>query len=77
MSGRAAAPTLRDLEVPPAGWLIELGTSTDLERATWEMDHVVRVDLGAEDPDRPRELLELAEALADRCERELTPPSPR
>ena len=68
---------LRDLEVPLVGWLLEPGASTDLERATMEMDRITRLDLQAEDPDRPRELLELPEALADRCERELTPPSRR
>jgi hypothetical protein len=62
---------LRDLEVPPVGWFLELGASTDLERATMELDGIVRVDLEAEDIDRPRELLAFLEALADRCEREL------
>jgi hypothetical protein len=80
---------LRDLEVPPLGWLLEPGSSTDLERVTMEMDGVVRVDLDTEAPDRPPELLHLLDALARRCERELgrrdlggsgaaaTPPSPR
>jgi hypothetical protein len=78
---------LRDLEVPPVGWFIELGTSTDLERVAMEMDGIVRVDLDADEPDRPPELLAFLRALADRCERELggaarappqgaTPPSP-
>lgn len=62
---------LRDLEVPPVGWFLELGASTDLERATMELDGIVRVDLEAGDPERPRELLAFLEALADRCEREL------
>ncbi len=70
---------LRDLEVPPVGWFLELGASTDLERATMELDGIVRVDLEAEDADRPRELLAFLDALAGRCERELggrsaTPP---
>ncbi len=82
---------LRDLEVPPAGWLLELGASTDLERATVEMDRIARIDLEASDPDHPPELLAFLGALAERCERELdgeapalrdgslpvTPPSPR
>jgi hypothetical protein len=78
---------LRDLRVPPVGWFVELGTSSDLERATMEMDRIVRIDLESGDPDRPRELLALLDALAVRCERELgarpspavpgvTPPSP-
>jgi hypothetical protein len=67
---------LRDLEVPPVGWFLELGTSTDLERATVEMDRIARVDLHARDPDHPPELLEFLGALADRCERELGPSPP-
>ncbi len=70
---------LRDLEVPPVGWFLELGASTDLERATMELDGIVRVDLEAEDAERPRELLAFLQRLVDRCERELgdrpgTPP---
>ncbi|HET8539709.1 MAG TPA: SIR2 family protein [Anaeromyxobacter sp.] len=61
---------LRDLEVPPVGWFLELGASSDLERATTELDGIVRVDLEAEDTDRPRELLAFLGALADRRERE-------
>jgi hypothetical protein len=80
---------LRDLEVPPVGWLLEPGSSSDLERVTMEMDGIVRVDLDTDEPDRPPELLHLLEALARRCERELgprgaggdraasSPPSPR
>jgi hypothetical protein len=64
---------LRDLEVPPVGWFLELGASSDLERATMELDGIVRVDLEAEDADRPRELLDFLRALADQCERELGP----
>ncbi len=64
---------LRELEVPPVGWLLEPGSSTDLERVTMEMDGVVRVDLATEAPERPPELLRLLEALAARCERELGP----
>jgi hypothetical protein len=62
---------LRDLEVAPVGWFLQLGTSTDLERATMELDRIVRVDLEASDPDRPNELLDFLGALAERCEREL------
>ena len=62
---------LRDLEVQPAAWFLELGASTDLELATFELDQVVRVDLGASDPDRPPELLAFLSGLADRCERAL------
>ncbi len=67
---------LRDLRVPPVGWFLELGTSTDLERATVAMDRIGRVDLNADDPVHPRELLAFLEELASRCERELgaTPP---
>jgi hypothetical protein len=80
---------LRELEVPPVGWLLEPGSSTDLERVAMERDGVVRVDLDTGAPDRPPELLRLLDALADRCERALaprharadgaaaTPPSPR
>jgi hypothetical protein len=66
---------LRDLEVPPVGWLLEPGSSTDLERVTMEMDGIVRVDLDAREPGRPQELLRLLHALADRCERDLRPPA--
>lgn len=62
---------LRDLEVQPAAWFLELGASTDLELATFELDRVVRVDLEASDPDRPPELLDFVTRLAERCEREL------
>ncbi|WP_242340575.1 MULTISPECIES: SIR2 family protein [unclassified Anaeromyxobacter] len=62
---------LRDLRVPPVGWFLELGTSTDLERATVAMDRIGRVDLNAADPLHPRELLAFLEELASRCEREL------
>ena len=62
---------LRDLEVPPKGWFLELGRSTDLERATMELERIERVDLDTEDPDRPPELLAFLGALADRCEAEL------
>jgi hypothetical protein len=62
---------LRDLEVPPAGWLLELGASTDLERATVEMDRIGRIDLEASDPDHPPELLSFLRSLAERCEHEL------
>jgi hypothetical protein len=75
---------LRDLEVPPVGWFVELGASTDLERATVEMDRILRIDLDVDDPDHPPELLDFLGALAARCESELgglpppspTPPSP-
>ncbi len=62
---------LRDLEVAPLGWFVELGTSTDLDRATMELDRIVRVDLETDDPDHPPELLDFLGALAERCEREL------
>jgi hypothetical protein len=62
---------LRDLEVPPVGWFLELGASTDLEHATMELDRIVRVDLETEDPDHPPELLDFLGELAERCEREL------
>jgi hypothetical protein len=59
---------LRDLEVAPVGWFLELGASTDLERATMELDGIVRVDLETEDPDHPPELLDFLGALVERCE---------
>jgi hypothetical protein len=62
---------LRDLRVAPVGWFLELGTSTDLDRATVDMDRIARVDLNASDPDHPPELLDFVRSLADRCEREL------
>jgi hypothetical protein len=64
---------LRDLKVPPVGWFVELGTSTDLERATVEMDRILRVDLHASDPDHPPELLAFLGDLVLRCERDLGP----
>ncbi len=62
---------LRDLEVAPLGWFLELGTSTDLERATMELDRIERIDLETDDPDHPPELLDFLGALVERCEREL------
>jgi hypothetical protein len=62
---------LRDLEVLPVAYFLELGASTDLELATFELDRIVRVDLEASDPDHPPELLEFLEALVTRCEAEL------
>jgi hypothetical protein len=64
---------LRDLRVPPVGWFLELGASTDLERATVAMDRIERVDLNASDPVHPPELLAFLEDLAARCEAELGP----
>ncbi len=64
---------LRDLEVAPRAWFLELGASTDLELASFELDRVVRVDLEASDPVHPPELLDFLSALAERCERELPP----
>jgi hypothetical protein len=60
---------LRDLDVLPEGWFLELGATSDLDRACFEMDRLARVDLRAQDPDRPRELLEFLGALVERCER--------
>jgi SIR2-like domain len=62
---------LRDLEVAPVGWFLQLGAATDLERATMELDRIVRVDLETRDPDHPPELLDFLRALVERCEREL------
>jgi hypothetical protein len=64
---------LRDLKVPPVGWFFELGASTDLERATAEMDRIERIDLHATDGDHPPELLAFLGDLVERCERELGP----
>jgi hypothetical protein len=62
---------LRDLRVPPVGWFLELGRSTDLDRATAEMDRIERIDLECEGRDRPPELLAFLEELTHRCERVL------
>jgi hypothetical protein len=67
---------LHDLRVPPMGWFLELGASTDLERATVAMDRIGRVDLDASDPVHPPQLLEFLEQLAGRCEAELGPRPP-
>lgn len=64
---------LRDLEVLPVAWFLGLGTSTDLELATFELDRIARVDLRASDPVHPPELLAFLGALADRCEAALAP----
>jgi glycine oxidase len=64
---------LRDLRVLPVAWFLEIGASSDLELAAFEMDRIVRVDLEADDAERPRELLDFLAALAARCERELGP----
>jgi hypothetical protein len=65
---RFAAPH-SDAAVP----VLELGVSTDLERATVEMDRILRVDLHASNTEHPPELLELLGVLVARCERELGP----
>lgn len=62
---------LRDLEVAPVGWFVELGTSSDLDRATMELERIVRVDLESDEPQHPPELLDLLGSLAERCERAL------
>jgi hypothetical protein len=67
---------LRDLQVLPVAWFLELGASTDLELAMFEIDRIVRVDLEASDPDHPPELLAFLRRLAERCERELRPRPP-
>ncbi len=64
---------MSDLEVAPTAWFLELGASTDLELASFELERVVRVDLEASDPAHPPELLDFLSALAERCERELPP----
>jgi hypothetical protein len=67
---------LRDLRVLPVAWFLEIGASSDLEVATFEMDRIVRVDLEATDQDRPPELLDFLGALLARCEAaRITPPS--
>jgi hypothetical protein len=50
---------------------VELGTSTDLERASMELERIARIDLEADDPRHPPELLDFLGALAERCERAL------
>jgi hypothetical protein len=72
---------LRDLEVAPVGWFVELGTSTDLDRATMALERIVRVDLETDDPRHPPELLDFLGSLAERCEsalgrRVVVPPPP-
>jgi hypothetical protein len=62
---------LRDLEVAPRAWYVGLGASSDLERATMELDGIQRVDLETADPDHPPELLAFLGGLVERCEREL------
>jgi hypothetical protein len=62
---------LRDLEVAPVGWFVELGTSTDLDRATMQLERILRVDLETDDPRHPPELLDFLGSLAERCERAL------
>jgi hypothetical protein len=59
---------LHDLRVLPVSYFLEIGASTDLEVATFELDRMVRVDLEATDLDRPAELLAFLEALLARCE---------
>ncbi len=69
---------LRDLEVLPVAYFLELGTSTDLDVAYFLKDRVYRIDLHAEDRDSPTELLDFLEALLERCgSAPVTPPSPR
>jgi hypothetical protein len=72
---------LRDLDVMPVAYFLELGASTDLDVAYFLKDRVYRVDLHARDLDTPRELLDFLEALLARCEGPPrpapTPPSPR
>lgn len=58
---------LGDLGVRPVGWFLEIGASSDLELATFELDRIARVDLEAEDRARPAELLEFLEALLARA----------
>jgi hypothetical protein len=62
---------LRDLEVPPTAWTVALGASSDLERATMDLDGIHRLDLETDDPDHPPELLAFLGDLVERCEREL------
>ena len=62
---------LRDLEVAPLGWFVELGTSTDLDRAAMEAERMLRIDLESDDPRHPPELLDFLGSLVERCEREL------
>ncbi|HET9595374.1 MAG TPA: SIR2 family protein [Anaeromyxobacteraceae bacterium] len=63
---------LRDLDVLPVAYFLELGASSDLDVAYFLKDRVYRVDLNASDRDRPKELLDFLEALLQRC----VPPSP-
>jgi hypothetical protein len=78
---------LRDLDVLPVAYFLELGASTDLDVAYFLKDRVYRIDLHARDLESPRELLEFLEALLALCEERprlvqapaapITPPSRR
>ena len=58
---------LRDLNVLPVAYFLELGTSTDLDVAYFLKHRVYRIDLHAEDRESPQELLDFLEALLSRC----------
>ncbi len=62
---------LRDLQVLPTGYFIELGESSDLDIAYFEKDQMVRVDLRVADRDDPVELLDFLGAVLDGCRREV------
>jgi hypothetical protein len=79
---------LRDLDVLPVAYFLELGASTDLDVAYFLKDRVYRIDLHARDKDSPHELLDFLAALLERCEKRppsrpaygadgFIPPSPR
>lgn len=57
---------LRDLDVLPVAYLLELGASTDLDVAYFLKDRVYRVDLHARDLERPQELLDFLDTLLER-----------
>ena len=57
---------LRDLDVLPVAYLLELGASTDLDVAYFLKDRVHRVDLHARDLERPKELLDFLDTLLER-----------
>ncbi len=68
---------LRDLDVLPVAYFLELGESSDLDLAYFGKDRVVRIDLRVADRSNPVELLAVVEELLARCQREIARPPTR
>ena len=70
---------LGDLAVRPRAWFLEVGESSDLDRAHARLSQVERVDLRAAAQRRPRELTDFLADLLARCRRlsPRRPPPPR